>query len=608
MRLIVLLSALLCSPVTGALAAENTLRNDPSPYLAMHGKDPVHWQHWDGQAIEQARQQDKLLFVSIGYFSCHWCHVMQRESYQDADIAALLNKHFVAVKVDRELNPALDARLIDFVERTRGYSGWPLNVFVTPEGYPLLGLVYLPPADFKNLLIELQAAWQNDAAALRGDAQQAASELAPQPWPRGRTLAEDYLDKLRPEFNFKVLLRGDRFLGGFGDQSKFPHVPQLAALLESHAREPDTEVQKFLVNTLEHMAQMGLRDHLGGGFFRYTVDPQWRVPHFEKMLYDNALLARLYLRAGEVLKRPDFTAVAHETLRFMQSALQVRDGALAASLSAIDSNNVEGGYYLWQDDELKTQLSADDYAFVREHWAMVSGPVTEDGYLAMAATSLADMATARGVPLKQLQQQRARIYTSLRTLQDKRHVPRDEKQLAAWNALALSAFIEAARRDNTGTWHQTAKQIRDYLVKTLWDGKQLYRARSAKGAPLGAVTLADYAYAAEALRHWSELSGNQTDRQLAATLLEQAWQRFFNDYGFRRQQQSLLALAEGEVWLADSPLPSPSAVLLGETLRVFDKEHVLHKRAREVIAAGSGLLNEEPFWFASHMQVLLTQP
>jgi hypothetical protein len=533
---------------------------------------------------------------------------MQRESYQNTDIAAVLNKHFVAVKVDRELNPALDARLIDFVERTRGYSGWPLNVFVTPEGYPLLGLVYLPPADFRTLLIELQATWQNDAASLKRDAQLAAKELTPRPWPRGQRLPDNYAEQLRPGFNAKVMLRGDRFLGGFGEQSKFPNVPQLAALLESHARQPDAEVQKFLVNTLEHMAQLGLRDHLGGGFFRYTVDPQWRVPHFEKMLYDNALLARLYLRAGEVLNRPAFTAVAHETLRFMQSGLQVRGGAMAASLSAIDSNNVEGGYYLWQDDQLKAQLSADDYAFVREHWAMVSGPVTDDGYLAMAAVSLADMAAARGVPVKQLQQQRARIYASLRRLQEKRRVPRDDKRLAAWNALALTAFVEAARLGDSETWRQTAKQIRDYLVNTLWDGKQLYRARTEKGAPLGAVTLADYAYMAEALRHWSELSGEQADRQLAMTLVEQAWQQFFNDYGFRRKQHSLLALAEGEVLLADSPLPSASAVLIGETLRLFDKEHALHRQAREVLAAGSGLLTEEPFWFASHMQVLLMQP
>jgi uncharacterized protein YyaL (SSP411 family) len=239
---------------------------------------------------------------------------------------------------------------------------------------------------------------------------------------------------------------------------------------------------------------------------------------------------------------------------------------------------------------------------------MVSGPVTDDGYLAMAAVPLADMAAARGVPVKQLQQQRARIYASLRRLQEKRRVPRDDKRLAAWNALALTAFVEAARLGDSETWRQTAKQIRDYLVNTLWDGKQLYRARTEKGAPLGAVTLADYAYMAEALRHWSELSGEQADRQLAMTLVEQAWQQFFNDYGFRRKQHSLLALAEGEVLLADSPLPSASAVLIGETLRLFDKEHALHRQAREVLAAGSGLLTEEPFWFASHMQVLLMQP
>lgn len=591
-----------------AMAAGNSLLNDPSPYLAMHGEDPVHWQHWDEQAIRQAREQNKLLFVSIGYFSCHWCHVMQRESYRNPEIAALLNQHFISVKVDRELNPALDARLIEFVERTRGYSGWPLNVFITPEGYPLLGLVYLPPADFKNLLGELQGLWQKDAASLRRDAQAAARELAPKPWPRGRTLAAGFVDRVLPAFNANLLLHADRFAGGFGEQNKFPNAPQLAALLESQARRPDPALEKFLNTTLQHMQQYGLRDHLGGGFFRYTVDPQWRVPHFEKMLYDNAQLARLYMRAAEVLKNPDYIAVAAETLDFMQQRLGTAQGGLAASLSAIDAQNVEGGYYLWSEQELRNSLSAEDFAFVQEHWGMAGGSTTEDGYLPIAATSLAFMANARKLPVAQLQAQRARIYRQLQALREKRALPRDGKQLAAWNALALLAFTDAAATGDRPAWRKTAQGIRDYLARQLWDGKQLYRARTAQGTALGVATLEDYAYSAAALRRWSEVSGNAADRELARQLVQQGWQRFFNEHGFRRTEHDLLAIGEGETWLTDSPLPSASAVLIGETLALFEAGQPLRQQAEEVLAAGSDWLEQDPFWFASQMQVLLRQP
>ena len=310
-----ILGLLLALPVFAA--RNNQLANHPSPYLAMHGQDPVQWQEWGKAAQQAAVREDKLLFISSGYFSCHWCHVMQRESFSDPEIAAILNKHFIAVKVDRELNPALDAKLIDFVERTRGYAGWPLNVFITPDGYPLVGLVYMPQQGFKTMLLKLTTEWQQRKPELKELAAKATSELATPQVSESTTLAP----KLGEEYT-KYLLRhtfdlADELQGGFGQQNKFPMVPQLQVLLAEYQRNRLERLGDFLQTTLNHMASQGLNDQLAGGFYRYTVDPAWQIPHFEKMLYDNAQLANLYLNAASVFSNQRYQTVAFQTLDFM---------------------------------------------------------------------------------------------------------------------------------------------------------------------------------------------------------------------------------------------------------------------------------------------------
>lgn len=342
LRLLLNISLLLMASISHA-GLKNTLANNASPYLAMHGGDPVHWQEWNEQTVATARKENKLLFVSIGYFACHWCHVMQRESYQNPGIAAKLNSNFIPVKVDRELNPALDTRLIEFVERTRGYSGWPLNVFITPEGYPLLGIVYLPPNDFSSLITELATIWQQDSQQLIAEAKAASEELQTTPLDKTITIQEGLVSKVHGKLKNVTLTRADSFAGGFGNQSKFPSVPQLSAMLDSYKSNHDKQLAGFLRLTLNNMASLGLNDIIAGGFYRYTVDPQWRVPHFEKMLYDNALLASLYLQAGVAFDEPRYLDTARKTLDFMISELLSEQGGLYASLSAIDSKNVEGG-------------------------------------------------------------------------------------------------------------------------------------------------------------------------------------------------------------------------------------------------------------------------
>ena len=323
-------------------AKQNSLYNHASPYLAMHGRDPVRWQPWNKQVVEQARQQDKLLFVSSGYFSCHWCHVMQRESYQNDTIAALLNKHFIPVKVDRELNSALDSHLIDFVTHTQGQAGWPLNVFITPDGYPLVGFTYAPPDNVIKILTSLEKEWRGKKQELKALAKAASDELSAAEVALSSTLPSDLAIGMMDIFVNQNFSYSDDMQGGYGQENKFPSVPKLATLLAIYQRKPNEQIKQYLHLTLHNMASQGLRDQLGGGFYRYVVDPGWQVPHFEKMLYDNALLAELYYKAAIVLEEPAYRTIANETLDFILKELNTSSAAYAASLSAVDDKGVEG--------------------------------------------------------------------------------------------------------------------------------------------------------------------------------------------------------------------------------------------------------------------------
>ncbi|MCP4994799.1 MAG: thioredoxin domain-containing protein, partial [Gammaproteobacteria bacterium] len=296
-----------------------------------------------------------ILFISSGYFACHWCHVMQQESYQNAQIAALLNTNYIPVKVDRELQPALDAHLIDFVQRTRGSAGWPLNVFLTPEGYPLLGLTYAPQAQFQGLLEKLKTIWETRADELKLTARKASGGQSSV----SRQTTVESIDPagLHLKLVTMALTMGDEMEGGFGRQNRFPMAPQWQVLLERLEQGPDEPLHELIELTLDQMANQGMRDHLAGGFFRYTVDPGWQTPHYEKMLYSQALLSRLYLQAAKVLQRDDYKTVARDTLDFTLKVFAGREGGFIASLSAVDPNNVEGGGYLWHTQALQRLLT-----------------------------------------------------------------------------------------------------------------------------------------------------------------------------------------------------------------------------------------------------------
>ena len=595
-RLLLLLS--LCSP---GFALQNQLRDHPSPYLAMHGGDPVAWQDWGAEAVELAREQGKLLFISSGYFSCHWCHVMQRESYSNPKIAALLNAHFIPVKLDRELHGALDTYLIDFLEKTQGHAGWPLNIFLTPEGYPLVGTTYLPPERFLELLQRLDSTWRDERGRMRNLARRTLLQLMLNETPPDVAVMPDAARQqtlLQQAFDLADVMEG-----GFGDQNKFPMAPQLLALVELQAVAPQPRLAEFLALTLEKMASEGLRDQLGGGFFRYTVDPSWQVPHFEKMLYTQAQLIEIYLRAAQVLKRDDFAAVARDTIDFALREMRRPDGALVASFSAVDGAGEEGGVYLWTIDQLHALLGEQDTALARRYWRMLDLPALDGGHLPRKGESIEQIATAIDQDAAVISQRIRAIREKLLAARKARVLPVDHKALAGWNGLMLAALSQAAQRWDEPALRTAAAGVRDYLRTQLWAGKQLRRA-VADGRPIGKASLEDYAYVAYGMAHYAALSGDPADRTFVAVLLNLAWQRYHDDNGWQADDQPLIPGMAGQPAMLEGALPAPSALLIRLASESGNPDLVA--RAQAAAERGRAKAQLEPFWYVGHHRALIS--
>ncbi len=460
------LALLVISGTTSGQELKNQMLDHPAPYLALHGKDPVAWQVWGDDAVALAREQDKILYLSIGYFSCHWCHVMQKETFQDNEVADYLNRNFISVKVDRELEPALDRRLMNFTQRILGRGGWPLNVFLTPTGYPIYSVLYAPASQFLELLNKINDVWS--------DSPQRVLELVSNEVLVEFPGASPELDRasftaITAAAGQGVMNHADPENGGFGNSQKFPSAPQLSYLLRHYEDIPDPEVKQFLELTLAAMANRGLYDHLAGGFFRYTTDPAWEIPHFEKMLYDNANLARIYLLGGEVLERPEFTGIARQTIDFMMQRMRHESGGFISSFSAVDDKNVEGGSYLWTREQVAESLQPGGAAMMLELWNLDREAELPGGNLPRFAISLEQYADKYGVEHAVARKQYAQARSRLLQARDRRGLPEDDKLVAGWNGLVLSLLVDAARSFPDSGYAETALDLRNFLVESLWD-------------------------------------------------------------------------------------------------------------------------------------------
>lgn len=608
-------AGLLLSPSVFAKPIANQLKSHASPYLAMHGTDPVKWQDWNESVVKRAQKENKLIFISSGYFSCHWCHVMQRESYKNTEIAKILNKYFIPVKVDRELNPALDARLIDFVEKTQGQAGWPLNVFITPEGYPLVGMTYVPAKNFIQVLNNLKQQWTEKTSYLKTIARQATAQLLSAQQTQTTTkLKSNAAAFLSQQFLSQAADIMDEIQGGFGDQNKFPAAPQLITLLhiiETEKLKPyiKTKWTDFLITTLDSMARQGLRDQINGGFYRYTVDPNWQIPHFEKMLYDNAQLAILYFEASKLFNRSDFQTVAIDTLKFLQTDMASSIGVIAASLSAVDKEGIEGGCYVWQQDDLKKYLTSEQYKIAKQHWKLITNEALESGYHLIQVKTAKEISAQLKMNIRDVNTLISAAKLKLKTVRSKDSCPIDIKPVAAWLGLSLQAFTLGAQssKPNRKDFLTTADNLYQFIQAKLWQPKTqtLYRSirQTDKGSlPIGAAGLEDYALIANGIYEYARFKNNKAAYSLSTALAKQAWKRFYKEDGWYLAESPLIKYTVGKAVLEDSPLPSPSAILIKVSLELSDSH--INNLAKAALQQGANKIEEAPYFYASQIDII----
>jgi uncharacterized protein YyaL (SSP411 family) len=430
---------------------KNRLADAASPYLRQHADNPVWWQPWDDEAFLQAQREQKPIFLSIGYSACHWCHVMEHESFEDPEIAAVLNENFVCIKVDREERPDIDESYMTALQLTRGGGGWPLSAFLTPTGEPFFLGTYFPKEDraeypgFRTLLNSVIRAWQTERASLEAAARELARavEEANRMTIPPATLTPGSLE----EAIRATVSRFDRAKGGFLGSPKFPPHSTLLLLLDYLEQNPDqntTAAREFVEKTLEEMMLGGIRDHVGGGFHRYSTDAEWHLPHFEKMLYDNALLLEAYARASRLLERSDFLRVAEDTAGFLMREMAARDGTFYSAIDA-DSEGGEGAFYVWTTAEIRAALGAAADEFIQAYGMKDEGNFREE---ATGRRTGANVLHARE-PLGERFRNELEVLRAVRETRPKPSL--DDKRLLAWNglairALAVAGFADAAKR------------------------------------------------------------------------------------------------------------------------------------------------------------------
>lgn len=481
----------------------NRLINATSPYLRQHAENPVDWYEWGDEAFARARAEDKPIFLSIGYAACHWCHVMAHESFEDEATAALMNAHFITIKVDREERPDVDAIYMDAVMALTQHGGWPMSVFLTPDGQPFYGGAYFPSSDrygmpsFRRVLESIHTAWTQRRQSVEQSAAQITAAIA-----RGSELRPDSGD-LSPDLldaAFAVLYRQyDDIAGGFGGAPKFPQAMTLEFLLRQHARAGNPGPLAMVTHTLRQMANGGIYDHLGGGFHRYATDDRWLVPHFEKMLYDNALLARVYLYAWQVTGDPFYRRIVEETLDYVLREMTDPSGGFYSTQDA-DSEGEEGKFFVWTPAEIVQILGAEDAALCNRYYDVTPAGNWEGKNILHVAESLENVAQAAGVSPDRLAAALARGRRLLFAARSQRIKPGlDDKVLAAWNGLMLRALAEAGAALDRPDYLDAARKNARFLLAEMSDDRGRLRRSWKEGRATLNAYLEDYTAVAEGL-------------------------------------------------------------------------------------------------------------
>ena len=481
----------------------NRLAGESSPYLLQHANNPVDWYPWGEEALKKAQTEDKPIFLSIGYSACHWCHVMEHESFENERTAALMNRLFVNIKVDREERPDLDSIYMEAVVAMTGQGGWPMSVFLTPDGTPFYGGTYFPPAPrygmpgFEQVLQGVAQAYHDQKDSIAKNTEQLLARM-------DSTLplqGEGAFDPAVPGLALQALRNGfDWKNGGTGNAPKFPQPMIYDFLLRTYHRTGEESALNMVELTLYRMALGGMYDQLGGGFHRYSVDAVWLVPHFEKMLYDNALLARLYLHAYQLTGKPFFGQITTETLDYVAREMTHPDGGFYSTQDA-DSEGEEGKFFLWTPEEVKAILGPEEGEVFNKAYDVRPGGNFEGKSILNIPTPLDQVATELGLTVEELAAILGRGRTRLFEAREQRVKPgRDEKVLTGWNGLMLAAFAEAARVLDRPDYRELAIRNADFVLSTMQQKGRLLRTwKDGSGPPKLMGYLEDYAFYADGL-------------------------------------------------------------------------------------------------------------
>jgi uncharacterized protein YyaL (SSP411 family) len=595
----------------------NRLINETSPYLLQHAHNPVDWYPWGEEALQRARAENKPILLSIGYSACHWCHVMERESFEDPEIARLMNDNFVNIKVDREERPDLDTIYMEAVQAMSGQGGWPMTVFVTPDGVPFYGGTYFPPSDrlgmpgFRRVLTSVAEAYRRAPDEIRRSAEQLRSRM-------GRSLMgheAGALDERVAAAAYQGLAASfDARHGGFGGAPKFPQPMNLEFLLCYYKRTGEPHALEMARVTLDHMRRGGIYDQLGGGFHRYSTDDVWLVPHFEKMLYDNALLARVYLEAYQVTGDEEYRQVVEETLGYVLREMTGPEGGFYSAQDA-DSEGEEGKFFIWTPREIAEVLGPGDAPLVVAYYGVTEQGNFEGRNILHLARPAEEVAQAHGVSPEKVRAAVERARRLLFAARERRVKPgRDEKVLTAWNGLMLRAFAEAARVLGRADYRATAEKNAAFLLATLRrDGRLLRTYKDGRARLNGYVE--DYAALADGLLALYEVTFEPRWFAEARTLAEEMLRHFWDDAegGFFNTSDDHEQLISRPKDLFDNAVPAGNSMAVDVLLRLgaLTGEGRYAERAERTLQALSGVIPRAPGAFGrllAALEFLLATP
>ncbi len=577
----------------------NHLRGEPSPYLKQHAFNPVDWYPWSDEALKKAASEDKPLLVSIGYSACHWCHVMERESFEDPAVARIMNENFVNIKVDREERPDLDSLYMKAVQAMTGHAGWPLTVFATPAGEPFYGGTYFPPEDgfglpsFRKALMTAALAYKKRRDRVNAITEDIRKSLSRRP------LAIEIGPGLSGGAFEAAKLFFDPVFGGFGKGAKFPHAMFLKFLIRYHRRTGEKHALYIIRKTLSSMAAGGVCDQIGGGFHRYSIDEAWDVPHFEKMLYDNALLLELYSLVAQETGLEFYGDVAAGTAAYLLRDMRSGGGAFYASEDA-DTGGVEGAYYLWDHAEIKAALG-DDAKRLMDFYSM-----TDEGNFEGKNIPRIDDVKRRSED--RTPDDMKKLGAALLDIRLRRPRPdKDAKIIAAWNGLAITAFAQASESLARPDLLEDAQRCARFVLGNMMDGNGRLARYYLDGRPDRPAALEDYALFGAGLAKIFEVTGKtgwldeaeRLAKRMTALFYDESERLFFDAESGRKD----LFVRERDLFDNDVPSGNSAAAGLLMTLSRFKRDAGYRELAEEILRSIEGI-GEEPLSHGNFLCVL----